>query len=106
MTDIAEPPCDVRVGPLLPLADLLREPGVDATGAFADASRTKAVTLRDLLGTVRRESSNHLLGNTELPVSDVAWILGYSDPTVFARAFRHWTDASPSAWRNTHARTR
>lgn len=66
----------------------------------------EGVTLRDLLGAVRREWSCHLLMDTELSVSDIAWILGYSDPTVFARAFRHWTDVSPSEWRIKHDRTR
>lgn len=56
-------------------------------------------TLREVLGTVRREWSCHLLRDTELSVSDIAWVLGYSDPTVFARSFRSWTDASPSEWR-------
>jgi len=56
-------------------------------------------TLRALLSTVRREWSRHLLSDTELPVSEIAWILGYSDPTVFARAFRTWTTHGPSEWR-------
>jgi AraC-like DNA-binding protein len=56
-------------------------------------------TLRAILSTVRREWSRHLLSDTELPVSEIAWILGYSDPTVFARAFRTWTTQSPSEWR-------
>lgn len=56
-------------------------------------------SLRALLSTVRREWSRHLLSDTELPVSEIAWILGYSDPTVFARAFRTWTACSPSEWR-------
>jgi AraC-like DNA-binding protein len=62
-------------------------------------------TLRALLSTVRREWSRHLLSDTELSVSEVAWILGYSDPTVFARAFRTWTAYSPSEWRLRRARS-
>ena len=56
-------------------------------------------TLRELLATVRREWSCHLLSDTDLPVSEIAWILGYSDSTVFARAFRSWTKKSPTEWR-------
>ena len=56
-------------------------------------------TLRELLATVRREWSCHLLSDTDLSVSEIAWILGYSDSTVFARAFRSWTKKSPTEWR-------
>lgn len=56
-------------------------------------------TLRALLSTVRRQWSRHLLSDTELPIPEIAWILGYSDLTVFARAFRTWTTQSPSEWR-------
>lgn len=59
----------------------------------------EGTTLRELLAMVRREWSFHLLGDTDLPVSEIGWILGYSDPTVFARAFRSWTKKSPTEWR-------
>ncbi len=63
----------------------------------------EGATFRELLEEVRSELAQHLLRDTELPVSEVAWFLGYSDPTVFARAFRGWSSASPSDWRNQHA---
>lgn len=55
--------------------------------------------VRELIGEVRSELAQHLLRHTELPVSEVASFLGYSDATVFARAFRTWSNASPSEWR-------
>jgi AraC-like DNA-binding protein len=59
----------------------------------------EGATFRELLGEIRSELAQHLLRDTDLPVAEVAWFLGYSDPTVFARAFRRWSDASPSDWR-------
>jgi AraC-like DNA-binding protein len=59
----------------------------------------EGATVRGLTGEVRRELSYHLLGATDLPVSEVAAILRYSDVTVFSRAFRAWSNSSPHEWR-------
>jgi AraC-like DNA-binding protein len=61
--------------------------------------RNEGATVRGLTGEVRRELAHHLLRVTELPISDVAAILRYSDVTVFSRAFRAWSNASPHEWR-------
>ena len=36
------------------------------------------------------------LRNNNMPVSEVAKLLGYSDPAHFSRAFRRWSGVSPS----------
>jgi AraC-like DNA-binding protein len=33
-------------------------------------------------------------------LSEVAFLLGFSDQTSFNRAFRRWTGISPGVWRN------
>ena len=61
--------------------------------------RQDGATVRGLMGEARRELAHHLLRVTDLPVSEVAVVLGYSDGTVFSRAFRTWSDSSPHEWR-------
>ena len=61
--------------------------------------REEGATVRALTGEVRRELSQHLLRVTDLPVSEVAAILCYSDVTAFSRAFRGWSNSSPHEWR-------
>jgi AraC-like DNA-binding protein len=61
--------------------------------------REERATVRGLVSEVRRELAQHLLRVTDLPVSEVAAILRYSDVTVFSRAFRGWSNASPHEWR-------
>jgi AraC-like DNA-binding protein len=56
-------------------------------------------SVRVLVSEVRRELAQHLLRDTDLSVTEVADILAYSDPTVFARAFRGWTKMNPREWR-------
>jgi AraC-like DNA-binding protein len=36
----------------------------------------------------------------QLPLSEVALLLGYSELSAFSRAFRRWTGRSPRAFRS------
>jgi len=49
---------------------------------------------------VRRDKAISLLTLHLLPIKDVAERVGYSDPAVFARAFKNWTGDSPRQYRD------
>lgn len=51
-----------------------------------------------LLAAVRQERAKHLLRGG-LSVRDTAYVLGFSEPSAFVRAFRKWTGMSPARWR-------
>lgn len=59
----------------------------------------QGTTFSDLLDGVRREKALLLLANRALTIEQVADRLGYSDVANFTRAFRRWTNGTPSAWR-------
>ncbi|WP_108681169.1 AraC family transcriptional regulator [Methyloceanibacter sp. wino2] len=46
-----------------------------------------------------RDQARGLLEETEVPITDIAYELGYSDPAHFTRAFRRWTGETPQQWR-------
>lgn len=52
-----------------------------------------------VLDDVRRSRAELLLMQPNLSVSEVAYLLGYSEPRAFHRSFRRWTGASAGAWR-------
>lgn len=52
-----------------------------------------------LLGEVRFQLARQLLSETDLPFTDIAATLNYTDASAFSRAFRSWADTTPSAWR-------
>lgn len=52
-----------------------------------------------LLDELRRELAGDLLADKKLAVSDVAFLLGYSEPSAFQRAFRRWRGVSPQRFR-------
>jgi AraC-like DNA-binding protein len=47
----------------------------------------------------RRELAEQYLRESPMPVHAIAFLLGYSEPSAFHRAFRRWTGLTPQAFR-------
>lgn len=57
------------------------------------------ITPLDFLKEARMKHACYLLESTSMPVSEVAYACGYSDPKYFSRSFKTSTGKSPSEWR-------
>lgn len=85
------PDGDVKLGDLAPrlhmsARTLQRRLGEEGTSLQAE------------LDEVRRQQALYFLeGGT--PIAELSWLLGYSEPSAFHRAFKRWTGTSPEAWR-------
>ncbi len=64
-----------------------------------DRLAEEATSFRDLLDEVRLRLAVQYLKRPELNVSEVAFLVGYSDATAFGRAFKRMTDESPGSYR-------
>ena len=53
-------------------------------------------TFDDLLDQLRRELAVRYLADRKIAISEVAFLLGYSEPSAFHRAFKRWTGTTPS----------
>lgn len=53
---------------------------------------------------VRRDKAIYYLTSQNTSVGEIAERLGYSDPSVFTRAFRSWTGVSPGRYRADYQR--
>jgi len=62
--------------------------------------RENGTSFSAVLEELRRELAGDLIANKELAVSDVAFLLGYSEPSAFRRAFRRWHGVSPRRFRS------
>lgn len=62
--------------------------------------RDEGTSLQALKDEVRRERAIDLLSRTGRPVKQIAQAVGFRNEKSFARAFRDWTGASPSAYRS------
>ena len=59
---------------------------------------------RDISNEIRFELARQLLGDTEVPLGQIAAALDYSEASAFTRAFRRWSGETPTAWRARHRR--
>ncbi|MGV7219456.1 AraC family transcriptional regulator ligand-binding domain-containing protein [Bradyrhizobium sp. UFLA05-112] len=53
-----------------------------------------------VLGEFRCALAQRYLRERDLPISEVAWLLGYSEVSSFTHAFARWTSSTPTAFRN------
>jgi AraC-like DNA-binding protein len=57
------------------------------------------VSYQQLLDVARKDASERYLRDSSLSVATVAYLLGYSEPAAFTRAFRRWHNETPQAFR-------
>ena len=60
------------------------------------------VSFASLLEELRKREAIRCLTKTQLTVTEIAFVLGYSDVSTFVRAFRGWTEQTPSEYREAH----
>ena len=86
------------------IRDIANPPTLAAIAKFLELSerslrrqlREQGISFRGLLDELRTQIALKYLRTTRLPNEDIALALGFSDAANFRRAFRRWTDKSPS----------
>lgn len=62
--------------------------------------KDESVTFLELLENERQSTAIQLLSNANLTMSEIAILLGFSEPKSFRRAFKRWQGMSPKAFRD------
>lgn len=116
---MAEQQCEdilARMGPKEGIVSKVRRILLSSPGSFlpvdevasqlATSTRTLSRGLQDvgtsyqrILDEVRKEMAIEYLRSSNLPVEEIAALIGYSDPSNFRKAFRRWTTHAPSYYR-------
>jgi AraC-like DNA-binding protein len=65
--------------------------------------RDDGTSFGELLDSLRRELATEYL-DKRLTVSEIAWLLGYAEPSAFHHAFKRWTGTTPEAVRAARGR--
>ena len=66
---------------------------------FQRQLKSRGLLFSDILRAARRELALHYMENTDIPLTNIAYDLGYSELSAFSRAFRAWTGMSPHRYR-------
>lgn len=57
------------------------------------------LNFQQLVERLRFDAARHYLLQGGLPLTEIGYRLGYSEPSAFSRAFRRWSGVSPLAYR-------
>jgi len=63
----------------------------------------EGTTFRSVVTKLRMELAERALREPHLPIGEIAFRLGFSEPSAFHRAFKRWTGWQPLAYRRVHA---
>jgi AraC-like DNA-binding protein len=59
-------------------------------------------TFSELVDSLRCQTAKHYLEETDLRVSQIAYLAGYTEPAALVRAFKRWTGKTPLQYREAH----
>jgi AraC-like DNA-binding protein len=61
--------------------------------------KEEGTTYSTLLAEGRRELAQAYLKDRNVPIEEIAYLLGFSEPSVFHRTFKRWTGTTPGLYR-------
>lgn len=62
--------------------------------------KLEGTTFSSLVDNVRYELAEHYIKQKNIPISEMAFLLGYSEVSAFSRAFKRWFGINPRQWRH------
>ena len=91
---------------ILPMGDLTAD-GVAAQFSMSDRTlrrrlRDEGISYQDILDDVRAELACRYLKKEKRGIDEVTFLLGFSDPSAFSKAFRRWTGQTPADFLRAH----
>jgi AraC-like DNA-binding protein len=86
-----------------PSADIVAKDMLMSSRTFSRRLAGLGTSYSQLLETVRRELAEQYVLDPSRSLSEISFLLGFSEPSAFSRAFRRWTGQAPSAARNATA---
>jgi len=79
--------------------DILAESLDKDEQALSAELKLAGTSYQQLLGDTRRELAEEYITRADLTINEIAYMLGFSDCSNFARSFRRWTGTSPTDFR-------
>jgi AraC-like DNA-binding protein len=58
------------------------------------------VSFQQVVDVARREAAERLLTDASISVGEAGYLLGFSEPSAFHRAFKRWHSITPQAYRS------
>jgi AraC-like DNA-binding protein len=68
------------------------------------ALHAEGTSFKQLLDEIRKELAAQYIRDTNRRIGEITYLLGFSEPSNFTRAFRRWTGLAPNEYREQHQR--
>ncbi|MFH2000089.1 MAG: helix-turn-helix transcriptional regulator, partial [Planctomycetota bacterium] len=91
-----------RISNLPDVAETKKKLGVSSRN-LQQKLQLEETTFNDLRTLTRTRFARNYLLSSSYPAYEVGYLLGYSDPSVFYRAFKQWTGQTPNEFRSLNA---
>ena len=87
------------MAPLLPhgkanAVEIARQIGMSRR-TLARKLSSEDLTFSEIAEELKGDLAKHYLTGSDLPISQIAWLLGYSEVSAFTHAFKRWTGMTP-----------
>jgi AraC-like DNA-binding protein len=87
------------IAPLLPhgrvrVSEIARQIGMSQR-TLARRLASEGLKFTELLEELRKALARKYLSDPALPISEIAWLLGYQEVSAFTHAFKRWTGTTP-----------
>jgi AraC-like DNA-binding protein len=82
----------------LNMDDIARQIGMSRQSLYRRLKQ-EDVSFETLIDDLRHRMALHYLGGKKASVNETAYLVGFSDPSSFSRAFKRWTGSSPRGWK-------
>ena len=91
---------EARIIELLPTGDCSREKVASllnmSSRSLLNKLKKKNTSYKDTLENLRSTLAQQYIEQQSMPISEITYVLGFSDTSSFSRAFRRWTGKTPS----------
>jgi len=93
-----------RIGKPLPSLETLARQLAKAPRTLQRHLAARGLSYQQILDDTRRDGAERLLADASLSISEIGYLLGFSEPSAFHRAFKRWHDVTPQEYRAQHLR--
>lgn len=81
------------------LPEVARELGLPSWTLRRRLQQEDHTRFQDIIDDMRRELAVSYIRDTELALGEITFLLGFSSPEAFQRAFKRWTKSAPGSYR-------
>ncbi len=87
------------LGEKIPQIDMIAKKLAISTRNLQIKLQEEGTTYSEILDQIRKDTAIYYLKNKDISITEISYLLGFSEPSVFHRSFKKWTNLPPGQFR-------